>query len=81
MVKSSAEAKPEKIETQQVAQLVARAIEIVEYQRHDQRCDLAQQLTPADWSNQIIPGQDLGIKKALMATIGVSDRPSLIPIV
>lgn len=65
------EAKPEKIETQQVAQLVAKPIEIVEAQRHHQRCDCCQKLTAADWSNQIIPGQDLGIKiQALLGWLG-----------
>lgn len=53
---------PVKIETQQVAQLVAKPIEIVEYQRHHIRCDCCQQVTIVDWSPEMIPGQDLGIK-------------------
>lgn len=60
-----------KIETQQVAQLVAKPIEIVEYQCHHIRCDCCQQVTKADWSPEIIPGQDLGIKlQGLLGWLG-----------
>jgi transposase len=55
-------AEPVKIETRTVAQLVAKPIEIVEYQRHHLRCNCCQQITKADWSPEMIPGQDLGIK-------------------
>lgn len=54
--------KPIKIETQQVAQLVAKPIEIVEYQRHHTRCDCCQKVSTVNWSPEIIPGQDLGIR-------------------
>lgn len=60
-----------KIETQQVAQLVAKPIEIVEYQRHHIRCNCCQQIAKADWSPLIIPGQDLGIKlQGLLGWLG-----------
>ena len=62
---------PVKIETQQVAQLVAKPIEIVEYQCHHVRCDCCQQVTMANWSPEIIPGQDLGIKlQGLLGWLG-----------
>lgn len=38
-----------KIETHTVAQLVAKPIEIVEYQRHHIRCDCCQKVTKAEW--------------------------------
>ena len=60
-----------KIETQQVAQLVAKPIEIVEYQRHHIRCNCCQQITKADWSPEMIAGQDLGIKlQGLLGWLG-----------
>ena len=60
-----------KIESQQVAQLVERPIEIVEYQRHHLRCDCCREVTSANWSNQMIPGQDLGIKlQGLLGWLG-----------
>ncbi len=60
-----------KIETQQVAQLVAKPIEIVEYQRHHIRCDCCQKVTTVDWSPEIMPGQDLGIKlQGLLGWLG-----------
>ncbi len=63
--------KPEKIETQQVAILVERPIEIVKYQRHHTRCDCCGKLTVANWSPEIIPGQDLGIKlQGLLGWLG-----------
>jgi transposase len=42
-------AKAYKIETQQVAQLVSRPIEIVEYQRHTCICECCGNLQTADW--------------------------------
>lgn len=51
-----------KVEKQQVAQLEERAIEIVEYHRyscHGQHCGAIQR---ADWSPEIIPGQDWGVR-------------------
>ena len=60
-----------KIETQQVAQLVAKPIEIVEYQRHHIRCDCCQKVSTVDWSTEMIPGQDLGIKlQGLLSWLG-----------
>ncbi len=60
-----------KIEKQQVAQLVENPIEIVEYHRHHCQCDCCGNVTSADWSNEMIPGQDLGIKlQALLGWLG-----------
>ena len=60
-----------KIETRTVAQLVAKPIEIVEYQRHHCWCDCCQKVTKAKWSPEIIPGQDLGIKlQGLLGWLG-----------
>ena len=60
-----------KIETHTVAQLVAKPIEIVEYQRHHIKCDCCQKVTKAEWSPEIIPGQDLGIKlQGLLGWLG-----------
>ena len=60
-----------KIESQQVAQLVERPIEIVEYQRHHVRCDCCGEVTSANWSPKMIPGQDLGIKlQGLLGWLG-----------
>ena len=62
---------PVKVEKQQVAQLVAKPIEIVEYQRHHIRCDCCQKVSIANWSPEIIPGQDLGIKlQGLLGWLG-----------
>ncbi|MFH7028254.1 MAG: IS66 family transposase [Heteroscytonema crispum UTEX LB 1556] len=59
---------PIKIETQQVAQLVECPIEIVEYHRHTCVCGECGNLQAADWSGDIVPGQDMGIK--LQAFLG-----------
>lgn len=60
-----------KIETHTVAQLVAKPIEIVEYQRHHIKCDCCQKVTQAEWSPEIIPGQDLGIRlQGLLGWVG-----------
>jgi len=59
---------PIKIEKQQVAQLVERPIEIVEYHRHTCCCQQCGNLQTADWSSQIVPGQDLGVR--LQAFLG-----------
>ena len=53
---------PIKIETQQVAQLVDRPIEIVEYQRYTCICSECGETQTADWSPEIVPGQDIGIR-------------------
>ena len=57
-----------KIETQQVAQLVSRPVEIVEYQRHTCIGERCGNLQTADWSPDIIPGQDIGVR--LQAFLG-----------
>jgi len=59
---------PIKIETQQVAQLVDRPIEIVEYQRYTCICSQCGETQTADWSPEIVPGQDIGIR--LQAFLG-----------
>ncbi|BDA70058.1 Transposase IS66 [Calothrix sp. PCC 7716] len=59
---------PIKIETQQVAQLVERPIEIVEYHRHTCLCGNCGTEQTADWSINMVPGQDLGIN--LQALLG-----------
>ncbi|MHC5718597.1 MAG: DUF6444 domain-containing protein [Nostoc sp.] len=59
---------PIKIETQQVAQLVDRPIEIVEYQRYTCICSECGETQIADWSPDIVPGQDIGIR--LQAFLG-----------
>ncbi len=58
----------EYVETQQVAQFVANPIEIVEYHRHHCQCSHCGTITAADWSGEMIPGQDLGVR--LQAFIG-----------
>ncbi len=49
-----------KVELQQVAQLVERPIEIVEYERHHCQCSRCGGVTAASWSQQMIPAQELG---------------------
>lgn len=59
---------PIKIETHSVAQLVERPIEIVEYQRYTCICRGCGETQIADWSDEIVPGQDIGIR--LQAFLG-----------
>ena len=59
---------PIKVDFQQVAQLVDKPIEVVEYHRHHCRCRHCGEVTTASWSPKIIPGQDLGVK--LQAFLG-----------
>lgn len=59
---------PIKIEIQQVAQLVERPIEIVEYQRHTCVCEHCGNVQASDWSPDIVPGQDMGVR--LQAFLG-----------
>jgi len=59
---------PVNVEIQQVAQLVANPIEIVEYHRYHYKCTHCGRSGVADWSDQMIPGQDLGVR--LQALIG-----------
>jgi transposase len=61
-------AEPIKIETQQVAQLVERPIEIVEYQRYTCICSECGETQAAEWSSEMVPGQDIGIR--LQAFLG-----------
>ncbi len=62
------EEEPVKVETQQVAQLVERPIEIVEYHRQYCQCTKCGVATPASWDSGMIPGQDLGVR--LQAFLG-----------
>ena len=60
-----------KVEVQQVAQLVERPIEVVEYQRHHCQCSNCGQTSKGRWPCSIIPGQDLGVKlQALLGWLG-----------
>lgn len=63
---------PIKVEIQQVAQLVERPIEIVEYHRHTCVCQQCGKEKTADWSPDIVPGQDIGIR--LQAFLGQGKR-------
>ncbi len=56
---------------QQVAQLVERPIEIVEYQRHSCKCTHCGQIHAAEWPSSLVPGQDLGVGlQALLVWLG-----------
>lgn len=59
---------PIKVDFQQVAQLVECPIEVVEYHRHTLLCQYCGTLQSADWSPEIVPGQDLGVR--LQAFLG-----------
>lgn len=59
---------PVAVETQQVAQLVDKPIEIVEYHRYSCQCRRCGKVASASWSTEMIPGQDLGVK--LQAFLG-----------
>ena len=59
---------PVVVETQQVAQLVSKPIEVVEYYRYHCQCHRCGAVTSASWSTDMIPGQDLGVK--LQAFLG-----------
>ena len=50
------------VEVQQIAQLIAKPIEIVEYQRHHCQCANCGVSVSADWSDEIIPCLDLGVR-------------------
>ena len=64
-------AEPVAVQVQQVAQLVERPIEIVEYQRHSCQCANCGQGTTAAWPDSIVPGQDLGVSlQALHILLG-----------
>ncbi len=68
---------PIKIETQPVAQLVERPIEIVEYQRHTCICSQCGSTQTANWSPEIVPGQDIGIR--LQAFLGWANNYAHMP--
>jgi transposase len=60
-----------KTEKQQVAQLVARPIEIVEYHRQHCQCAHCGLVSVEAWDSEMIPGQDLGIKlQGLLGWLG-----------
>lgn len=62
---------PVAIQVQQVAQLVERPIEVVEYQRHSCECRRCGQTHTAAWPATIVPGQDLGVSlQALLVWLG-----------
>ncbi len=66
-----------KVEKQTVAQLVERPIEIVEYQRHTCICKSCGNVQTASWPEDIIPGQDLGVK--LQAFLGWTNNYAHMP--
>lgn len=62
---------PVSVQRQQVAQLVAHPIEVVEYQRYTCKCVHCEQLTSAAWPEGIVPGQDLSVRlQALLVWLG-----------
>jgi len=63
--------KPVAVQVQQVAQLVERPIEIVEYQRQSCHCANCGRGTIAAWPESVVPGQDLGVSlQALLVWLG-----------
>jgi len=64
---------PVSVQVQQVAQLVERPIEIVEYQQQSCQCADCGQVHTAAWPESIVPGQDLGVSlQALLVWLGSS---------
>lgn len=62
---------PVAVQVQQVAQLVEKPIEIVEYQRHTCECVQCKQISSAPWPETIVPGQDLGVNlQGLLGWLG-----------
>lgn len=62
---------PVRVDCQQVAQLVERPIEIVEYRYHTGVCAHCQQPVKAPVAAGVIPGQDLGISlQAMLVWMG-----------
>lgn len=62
---------PVEVQRQQVAQLVARPIEVVEYQRYTCQCTQCGQRHRADWPKGIVPGQDLSVElQSLLVWLG-----------
>ncbi len=68
---------PVKVEKHTVAQLVECPIEIVEYQRQTCVCECCGQLQTSPWPEEIIPGQDLGVK--LQAFLGWANNYAHMP--
>ena len=69
---------PVGVQVQQVAQLVERPIEIVEYQQHSCQCLNCDRGTTAAWPVSIVPGQDLGVSlQALLVWLGNYARMAL----
>ncbi|BAY66686.1 transposase IS66 (plasmid) [Calothrix brevissima NIES-22] len=66
-----------KVEKQCIAQLVERPIEIVEYQRQTCVCECCGNLQASHWPEEIIPGQDLGVK--LQAFLGWANNYAHMP--
>lgn len=65
------DAQPVSVQVQQVAQLVERPIEIVEYQQHCCQCTHCGEVHIAAWPSSIVPGQDLGVSlQALLVWLG-----------
>lgn len=64
-------AQPVAMQVQQVAQLVERPIEIVEYQRQSCQCTHCGEVQISAWPESIVPGQDLGVSlQALLVWLG-----------
>ena len=62
---------PVSVQVQQVAQLVERPIEIVEYQQQSCQCAHCGQVHTAVWPESIVPGQDVGVSlQALLVWLG-----------
>ena len=65
------EATPIKVQRQQVAQLVARPIEVVEYQKQTRACSCCGQAHTPNWPTSVVPGQDLSIElQSLLVWLG-----------
>lgn len=62
---------PVSVQQQQVARLVERPIEVVEYQRHRCQCSGCGQVVAAPWAEDMVPGQDLSMGlQALLVWLG-----------
>jgi transposase len=66
-----------KVETRTVAQLVEHPIEVVEYQRYTCVCECCGNIETSQWPQDIIPGQDLGVK--LQAFLGWANNYAHMP--
>lgn len=68
---NSFENEPVLVKVQQVAQLVERPIEVVEYRQSRLRCSCCKQESSGAWPNRVIPGQDLDAGlQALLGWLG-----------